>query len=136
MTLTDSKIEICLKVVLKSPGFDVWVSLMSFQKCNMADLNSFQQKRYRCQWKFRFYYYLLESWNIMLNFSIVSVGGCWGHPMVNFLNWLMKLKYPNLRIIQIPSNKILQAYLYLSCPNYFWHFNVRYPVVDCRILLP
>jgi hypothetical protein len=31
----------------------------------------------------------------------------------------MKLKYPNLRIIQIPSNKILQAYLYLSCPNYF-----------------
>ena len=36
-----------------------------------------------------------------------------------FENWMMKVKYPKLRIIQIPSNTILQAYFYLSDPNYF-----------------
>ena len=45
-----------------------------------------------------------------------------------FENWMMKVKYPKLRIIQIPSNTILQAYFYLSDPNYFWRFNMRYPV--------
>ena len=47
-----------------------------------------------------------------------------------FENWMMKVKYPKLRIIQIPSNTILQAYFYLSDPNYFWRFNMRYPVLS------
>ena len=51
-----------------------------------------------------------------------------------FENWLMKLKYPNLRIIQTPSNTILQAYFYLSGPNYFWRFNMRYPVATQLVL--
>jgi hypothetical protein len=50
-----------------------------------------------------------------------------------FENLLMKLKYPNLRIIQIPSNIISQAYFYLSGPNYFWRFNMRYPVVLLKL---
>ena len=28
--------------------------------------------------------FLVESWNIWLNFSNFSVGGCWGHPMLLF----------------------------------------------------
>ena len=51
-----------------------------------------------------------------------------------FENWMMKVKYPKLRIIQIPSNTILQAYFYLSDPNYFWRFNMRYPVTPCAPL--
>ena len=42
-----------------------------------------------------------------------------------FKNWLMKLKYPNLKIIQIPSNKTLLAYFYLSGQNYMLHFTMR-----------
>ena len=50
-----------------------------------------------------------------------------------FENWMMKVKYPNLKIIQIPSNTILQAYFYLSGPNYFWRLNIRYPVTEVII---
>ena len=50
-----------------------------------------------------------------------------------FENWLMKLKFPNLRNIQIPSNKIYLAYFYLSEPFQNMHFAMRDPV-DSRSL--
>ena len=46
-----------------------------------------------------------------------------------FENWLMKLKFPNLRNMQTPSNKIFLAYFYLLKPFQKKHFNVEHPVL-------
>ena len=35
-------------------------------------------------WCFENKYFLLESWNIKLNFGTFEVGGCWGQPMPIF----------------------------------------------------
>ena len=57
-----------------------------------------------------------------------------------FENWLMKHKYPNLRISKPPSNKFYLAFFYLSESIHKICFNVTYPVVrklicEDRILL-
>ena len=45
-----------------------------------------------------------------------------------FKNWLMKLKYSNLRILEPPSSKFQLAYFYLSESINKICFNMRYPV--------
>ena len=43
-------------------------------------------------------FFCVESWNIIMNFSNFSIGGCWGQPRYFFFfeNWLMRHKCPNL----------------------------------------
>ena len=38
----------------------------------------------------------VESWNIILNFSIFSVGGCWGQPMSFFWKLFEETQIPKL----------------------------------------
>ena len=45
-----------------------------------------ESSRFLIQLYFDFFFkcFLVGSWNIMLNFSTFSVGGCWGQPMLLF----------------------------------------------------
>ena len=79
-----------------SGGLEIWVSSTSFQKRNIGWPQQPQTERISVKngviqvlefiftlmfWKTKF---LVESWNIMLNFSTFSVGGCWGQSMLIF----------------------------------------------------
>jgi hypothetical protein len=71
--------------------------------------------------------FLVESWNIWLNFSTFSVGLCYF-----FENWLRKLKCQNLLK---PLGTIIyqnSQFYHSSEPFSFHHFNVRHPVHSRR----
>ena len=59
--------------------------------------------------------------------DILSVGGCWGQPMLSF--WKMALVTKNSLSQGPSSNQIQHEYLYPSEPIHKCHFNMRYPVV-------
>ena len=67
---------------------------------------------------FRKEIFLVESWNIILNFCTFCVEGCWGQPMLLF--WK-----PQPLIVHITSMKLST----MICKYLSYHFNVRHPVV-------
>ena len=86
---------------MASRGLDIWV------------LKSNKNTQY---WKRK----ILESWNIILNLSIFSVGGCWGQMILFFWKLVEKLKWPNL---QKPLYTITQSLKLLPLrPIYFHSF--------------
>ena len=83
------------------------------------------------QWliQFPFCWMNYQKSKFLLISYILTVRGCWGHPMLLFLKkkeCISKIYY--FRIPKLLSNKILLTYFNLSEPIHKIQFNVRYPV--------
>ena len=80
--------------LVASGGLKIWVSWISFQKVTSAVLNRTSElSRFlnaALFWCFETRFILVESWNIMLNFSTFPIGGCWGQVISLF--WKLVLK--------------------------------------------
>ena len=80
-------------------------------------------------WCFEKDNFLVESWNIMLNFRTFSVGGCWGQPRLLFWKLVDETQISKpLEPIRHQNSKKYWSF-YPSELNYFSHFSMRYPVL-------
>ena len=81
-------------------------------------------------WCFENIFILVESWNIMLNFSTFSIGGCWGQPMLLFWNLVNETQISNPPEPAMHHNSKKDKYwsFYPSEPFTLYRFTMRHPV--------
>ena len=71
-------------------------------KITNEDFKVIQVLEFSLFWCFEKESFLVESWNIMLNFSNLSVGGCWRQPMLLF--WKMTDQTQNSKPPEAPRH--------------------------------
>ena len=88
---------------------------------------------------FMFYkkFFGVESWNIILNLSTFSVGGCWGQSILLFWKQMVETQVKCPHLLKSLGNQMMNKYwpFYPSAAFSFDHFTLTHPVLHKYFIL-